>query len=91
MPRLTADQRSFCAWLGIDGGRLWSLHRALQAARERGLVGMFGSHVSVVESDPVDVALIVGFRQGVEYERKQWLKIGQHQIDSYKRQLENKP
>lgn len=61
MAKLTAAQHKLCEQFGTDHGRLWVLRRALGAARAKGLANY----------DPIDVALLVGFRQGVKYTRKQ--------------------
>lgn len=61
MAGLNVSQRMLCDHLGMDHSRLWSLLRALEAARAK---------PGMVDYDPVDVALAVGYRQGVAYTRK---------------------
>lgn len=61
MPRLTLDQRLACERVGVDSSRLVALLRAYLSEKGQALEAEIG---------PTAAALLIGFRQGVEYERK---------------------
>lgn len=52
----------------MDPSRLWSLRKAYDAARRK-LAGGPERDIRRERYDPIDVALAVGYRQGVAYAR----------------------